>query len=195
MSWTQATFLTAFDEEAGDAATLSVSAEKTRWWNEGQSRLPRHREMISSDIDWTAGDVTIALPTDFVDLERFIYADGSPIQDWRVFGKNLVLYVPTGATADGSAIVHYWGEWPDLASGQASLLPGRLDYACLYYALHRFFRKLSSNRALYNRYSTLLGANAVTMADLQAQSDRSLQDYLDARSDDVPPNPSGFYAE
>jgi hypothetical protein len=75
------------------------------------------------------------------------------------------------------------------------LISHRLDYACLYYALHRFFRKLASNRVQYKRYSTLLGANAVSVADLQQESDRLLQDYFDARADDAPQHPAGFYAE
>ena len=57
------------------------------------------------------------------------------------------------------------------------------DYACINYMLSRFYKKLSSNRAFYKRYATLVGQNAVSMADLQAEADRYYQDFLDAREE------------
>jgi len=57
------------------------------------------------------------------------------------------------------------------------------DYACINYMLSRFYKKLSSNRAFYKRYATLVGQNAVSMADLQAEADRYYQDFLEAREE------------
>lgn len=74
----------------------------------------------------------------------------------------------------------------------SSELNVQMDYACLYYALHLFYKRLASNRAFYKRYSTLVGANSVTMGDLQNEADRYYQEFLDAR-EDFTPLPAALY--
>jgi len=69
------------------------------------------------------------------------------------------------------------------------------DYACMYYALHRFYKKLASNRAFYKRYATLVGQNAVSLSDLQQESDPVLPRLLDSREDLEPEAPAYFYGE
>jgi hypothetical protein len=64
-----------------------------------------------------------------------------------------------------------------------SLLTYQEDYAIIYFMLSRFYKKLSSNRAFYKRYATMVGQNAISMADLQAEADRYYQDFLDAREE------------
>jgi hypothetical protein len=201
MAWTEATFLLAFDEEAGDAASLATTTEKDRWFNQGMHRLGKWKG-YSTALTWAAGDKTESLPQNFIQVYRLVYDTGIADQPWYVFGtgwgtagKQLIIRDPAGASAAGTATLYYWGYWPDMSATVASELPPDLDAGCLYYALHRFFRKLASNRVQYSRYSTLLGANAVSVADLQNESDRLLQDYLDTRADDSPAQPAGFYEE
>ena len=46
---------------------------------------------------------------------------------------------------------------------------------------------------IYTRYSTLLGQNAVSMADLQQEYERYYQDFIDSREDVEPKPPAYFY--
>lgn len=194
MSLTSATIQTAFNEEAGAASSLTTPTEIERWWNEGQARLNRHFES-STSLVWAAGALEVALPADFVSISKLDYAPGQSWQDWRVFGRKLVLDDRNGATAASTGTtLYYWAERPDLTAGAPSIGTKQEDYACLYYALSRFYRKLASNRVVYTRYSTLLGANAVSVSDIQNEADRLLQDFIDARADLPPLQPAGYYS-
>lgn len=195
MAWSDDDFITAFDSEAGDISGLAVASQKIQWFNEGQSRLLR-RKPAWIDVTWAATDRSIPLPADFVTLDRFIPDDGSAEYPWRVWGNFLLLDDPNGAASLGTGRVFYWAEWtPMTGATVATDLPILHDYACLYYALSRFYRRLSSNRAYYKRYATLVGANAVTMTDLQQEADRYYQDFLDAREDVEPDPGTPFFAE
>lgn len=194
MVWTQAAFITSFDAQAGDVASLATTAQKTLWFNEGQARLGQYRERKdATGLSWTAGDTTHALPSDFAQIEKIVYDDGVTAEEWQVYGGALYIFDEDGAYATGTAALYYRAYFPDLSASQDSLLDATQDYACLYYALYRFYRLLSSNRAYYKRYATMVGANAVNQADLQAEADRYYQDYLEARGDVVPDVPVGFY--
>jgi hypothetical protein len=182
--------LTAFDEEAGDAAVLFGSTPKIRWWNEGQARLENYKE-DSTDLTWDAGDLTVDLPSDFISVDLLQYGVSVAPEEWEVFGKTLRHRMAEGAGSDGSATLYYYREWTPL--GATSELTARDDYACLYFALHRMFRVLASDRVHFRRYATMLGANAISVADLQAESDRLLNDYIDARSDDPVLPPAAFH--
>lgn len=194
MAWTDDEMVTAFDAEASVAATLATAAQKIQWWNEGQARLPFYKPSVD-DITWAAAAREVALEANFISLDKIVTGDGFTPQPWRVFGKNLVLDAPTGATEAGGARVYYWGEWtPMSTSTTATELTTAQDFACMYYALSRFFNRLASSRAYYKRYATLVGQNGVSMADLQSEADGYYQDYLDARADHRP-NPPAFAYE
>lgn len=192
MAWSDDDFIVAFDAEAGDIASLAVAASKIQWFNEGQERLNQwHPDFV--DVAWQGGDRSVDLPADFVELSAVVYDEGAMVQDWRVWGQTLVIDDSNGATGAGSARVFYWAEFaPMTVATLATQLSRAQDFACLYYALHRFFKRLSSNRAFYKRYATLVGQNAVTMSDLQQESDRYYQDFLDAR-EDLKPEPPAFH--
>lgn len=194
MTWSDDTYITAFDAEAGDIATLGTSAQKIIWFNEGQARLLR-RKPTYADVTWIAGDRSVTIvASGFVQLDKIVFTDDTTIEPWRVWGKTLILDDPDGATAAGGARVYYWGEFTEMTTATtATDLNLSQDYACLYYALHRFYKKLSSNRAYYKRYATMVGQNAVTMTDLQQEADRYYNDFLDARSDLEPDAPAFFY--
>lgn len=192
MAWSQATFLTYFDAEAGDIASLATTAQKSLWFNEGMHRLGLFKPSYTG-LTWTMGDVDLPLPADFSQLERLVYPSGGTPQEWQVWGSSLVIQETAGAREDGTFDLYYWAYFAEMDGSQASELAPEQDVACLYYSLYRFNRKLSSNRNYYKRYATMVGQNAVQVQDLQAEADRYYQDYLDARSDQVPKPPVGFY--
>jgi hypothetical protein len=184
---------TAFDEEAGDAASLASDVEVRRWFNEGAARLDRYTATIAT-LTWAAGDLSVDLPADLHSINKIDFNASVVEQSFRTFGDKLVIDSPYGATAAGTARLLYWARRPALVAIADSPMTDAEDYACIYYALHRFYRKLVSNRALFMRYSTMLGQNAASMSDLQGEADRLLQDFVDARSDlAVQDVPAAFY--
>lgn len=196
MAWSDDTFITAFDAEIGELASVSpalaTSAQKILWFNEGQSRLRIHKAS-TIDVIWAAGDREIPLPADFIKLDKFVPDEDADNYPWRVWGNFLILDDPEGAEEPGTGRVYYWGNWEEMtAATVATELTLAQDYACLYYALSRFYRRLSSNRMYYKRYSTLVKQNAVTPTDLQQEADRYYQDFLEAR-DDLEPEPAQTY--
>ncbi len=195
MSWTEVAFVEAFDSEAAAVASLANSTEKIQWFNEGQARLGFYKPIVS-DITWLAADRTVALPAGFVSLDKIVAGDGFRPQPWRVFGSNLVMDDPEGASEAGGARIYYWGDFTQmvLSSLEVTELTRAQDYACMYYALSRFYKQLSSNRAYYKRYATLVGQNAVTQTDLAQEADRYYQDFIDSR-DDFKPLPPAFAYE
>ena len=195
MAWSDDDYTTAFDTEAGDISTLATAAQKIQWFNEGQERLLR-RKRDFTDITWSAAARSVDLPADFVSLAAIVFDTTSSIEPWRVWGQQFITSDPDGASGDGSARVYYYSEFAAMTTATtATELSKAQDYACMYYALHRFYKKLASNRAFYKRYATLVGQNAVSLSDLQQESDRYYQDFLDSREDLEPEAPAYFYGE
>jgi hypothetical protein len=194
MTWSDDTYITAFDAEAGDISTLATSGQKIIWFNEGLSRLGK-RKPTHADITWIAGDRSVVIAASgFVQVEKIVWDEDTAIEPWRVWGNQLIIDDPNGAVGDGGARIYYWGEYTEMtAATTATELDISGDHACMYYALGRFYRKLSSNRAYYKRYATMVGANAVSMTDLQQEADRYYNDFLDARADLEPEPPAFFY--
>lgn len=195
MAWSDDDFVTAFDALAGDIASLATSAQKIIWFNEGMARL-RKRKPNEVEIEWAEGARTVDLPSDFVQINKVVYDADSSVESFRVWGQTLVVDDPDGANQDGSARVYYWSEWPAMETTTvATELSVSQDYACMYFALHRFYKRLASNRMFYKRYATLVGQNAVTPTDLQQEAESYLNDFLDAREDLEPDPPAFFYAD
>lgn len=192
MAYSDTDLQTNFDAEAGDVASIATAAQKRLWFNEGQARLLRFHAQ-NADLTWAAGDRSVSLPAGFVQLDKLVYDDSSRPEPFRVFGSELVIDHPDGACAAGGARLYFWAEWPQLTAVVNSSLSAIGDTACLYYALHRFYRLLASNRSYYKRYATLVGANAVTVGELQAEADRYYQDFIDSRADLEPLPAAAFY--
>ena len=197
MAWDDDAFVAAFNMEAGDTvATLATEPQKIQWFNEGQERLLRRAPRFT-DLTWVSGQRSVDLPADFVSLDKFIYNADSSRDRWRVWGRTFVHDDTDGAQGDGGARVYYWGEWSQMVDAMPGVteLSVAQDYACMYFALHRFYKRLSSNRAYYKRYATLVAQNAISMSDLQQEADRYYQDFLDAREDLELDPPAFFYSE
>lgn len=184
MGLSDATILEACRNEAGAAEEFYTDAEARFWFNQGAARLGRFVPQ-SDTLSWNEGDTEVALPSDFHEISKLDYDQYVTPQPFRVFGNQLIVDCATGASADGTARLYYWGEPTELLEDGTSVLSNAECYAVIPFVIHRLYRRLCGNRVFYQRYSTLLGANAVSVGDLQAESDRLLQDFIDAR-DDLP---------
>ena len=146
-------------------------------------------------VTWVAGDREVTLPAGFHQLHKLVWNDGTLPENWIIRGLKLVIDDEDGATHAGGARIYHTSEWPKLNTSVAtSVCTNVQDEACLAYAMSRFFKKLSSLRAYYKRYATLVGQNAITEGDLQAEADRWYNDFLDARDDIPPRQPAPFVA-
>lgn len=191
---TQAELVVAFNDEVGDASSIFTASEVARWFNVGQSRLEYFR-FVNVGLAWIAGDVSVNLPADFANVERFLLAPGVVDQGWMAEGDKLWKANYAGATAAGNMTMWYWAFWPAISAISSSFCPAICDAACVYYALHRAYRKLASNRSLFKRYSVLLGANAVSVAEIEAASQAYYEDFLLTKEDFPLRAPAGFYED
>jgi hypothetical protein len=192
VSWSQADYAAAFDAETGDASSLADQAIRILWYNEGQARLVR-KKAAYVDLVWASGAREVFTTATFLQLDKIVWNEDTVPEAFRVWGDSLVIDEPTGASGSGGARVYYWAEFTPMAiATTATETTPTEDFACLYYALSRFYRRLASNRSIYTRYSTLLGQNAVSMADLQQEYERYYQDFIDSR-EDVEPKPSAYF--
>jgi hypothetical protein len=145
-------------------------------------------------VSWAKGARTIFTAGTFLQLDKIVWNDGTTPESFRVWGDSLIIEDANGAVGSGGARLYYWAEFTPMAVDTAATeTTPTEDYACLYYALSRFYRRLASNRSIYTRYSTLLGQNAVSMSDLQQEYERYYQDFVDSREDVEPKPPAYFY--
>jgi hypothetical protein len=193
MSWSQADYGEAFDAETGEASVLVDRPIRILWYNEGQARLVRKKAAFV-DVSWVKGAREIFTVGTFLQLDKIVWNTNTVPEAFRVWGDSLIIEDPVGAAGSGGARLYYWAEFAPMVVGTtATETTPTEDYACLYYALSRFYRRLASNRSIYTRYSTLLGQNAVSMGDLQQEYERYYQDFIDSREDVEPKPPAYFY--
>ncbi len=199
MSLTDVEIVAAIDAEIGSTlAALASSALKIGWFNEGVNKLAHTRGRFkpkTQDLTWAAGDRSVTLATDFIQVDKLVTTAGYRVQKWRVFGETLVLDDSDGATEAGGGRLYYWAEWPlmTVSPTTTSGLTYNEDYLVKDFALSRFYKLLSSNRLYYKRYATMVGQNAVGAADLRSEADRYYQDFLDGMADTTPQPPAYYY--
>lgn len=174
--------LAAVDEQLGDVSALASPDEKIRWFNDAQARIGWYA-VTSVDVAWAQADKTITLPASVYAVEEILYLDTEYERRWQPTTGALQIYAADGALEAGAATVLVRTYWPDVTDAVASGLPRTGDAACVSYVLHRFFRKLVANRALFQRYATLIGSNGVRIEDLSQTSDDHYNDFLDLRGD------------
>lgn len=192
---TLAEFEADFASEVGVLSTLVVAGEVERWINEGRTRI-RFLDKKVGTITWNAGDVDVDLPSDLIQLSRIQGDDKVYLGRFERWGLKLYLADDVdGATDAGTAKVFYQAYYPVISSSAASTGPEEFDRGLLSYALFRFFKKLSSNRVDYKRYSTIVGQNAVHIDDLQAEADRHYSDFADASEVLPPDEPVSYYGD
>jgi hypothetical protein len=187
-------FRAAFTEEVGDLSSLTDNDEIDRWVNEGRTRIGSFDEKTDT-LSWSAAATSVDLPADCIRFVELVGDDAYTLGGFKVWGKALVPTDPDGASAAGSGTVFYLAYFPAISSGNPSELSLEANRGLLSYALYRFFRKLSSNRLVYKRYATLVGANAVQIEDLQDEASRHYDDFLAAKDEQPLPGPGFFFGD
>lgn len=96
--WTGDAYIISFDAEASDVAALATAAQKILWFNEAQARLIRKMPR-THDVTWAAAARSVALNTNFVQLDKIDWNDDVVPEPWRVWGETLVIDGQSGASA------------------------------------------------------------------------------------------------
>jgi hypothetical protein len=192
----QAEIHTALTEELGsNLTTLLPSASVCgRWFNEGQSRLQWYKHDVL-DVSWSEGDVKIDFADPVIEVAEVLYPEDAREKRWSHVQGGLLIEDYAGAREDGDAKVVVRTYWNEVTDSVPSELPTSGDAACLSYCLYRFFRRITADRSMYQRYSTLMGENGVSLDDLADTADDHYRDFLDHRND-LPSEPAAvFYPE
>lgn len=177
----------------GDATAQDAAIN--RWINAGRRRLNFY-EPSEGALTWNAGDTEVALPADYRSGSEIIPADGAYLDPYFLHGSTLRFRDPDGATTDGTATLFYRANPAVLDSDEdASGLPLEADDAAIAYSLYRFFIRIVRSRALYTRYSTSAGANAVDVAELEAIAQDHLSEFEAARDALPGPESATFFGD
>lgn len=173
---------------------LPGAADEVKWFNEGQSRLQWYKHDVL-DVTWLEGDLQVTFAVPVVEVVEVLYGVDNIERRWQATRTGLIIEDYRGAEADGDAKVIVRRYWTDVDGSTSSELGPDGDAACLSYCLYKFFRRLASDRSVYQRYATLMGENGVSIDDLSDQADDHYRDFLDARAD-LPSEPAAlFYPE
>jgi hypothetical protein len=198
VSQTAVALLDAVRDELGDVAALFTDDnEILRWINDGLGRADRQKQTILA-VTWLAGATTVPLSglgTGVYRIDIVRWNVGTTPEPWMFHGGSWYHPDPEGAVAAGGATLFIWTAWSELTGGGTTENSRALDTAAVYYAVHRAYRSLVGNRALYQRYSTLLGANGVSAGDLDGMAERYFADYKSAQDDVQPLAPSTYYGD
>lgn len=165
-----------FDEIPAELQEMVGAGELARWLNEGRVRLGHYLDK-STDLTWVDSDRTVDLPTDFYRMVELTPDVGTTLPKFRIHGGKLYFVHSDGAASDGTARLLYEARVPAISESQASLLTEEGEVAIVSFARYRFYSKLAASRSDYRRYSTILGANAVSMEDLDALAASYLADF------------------
>ncbi len=169
------------DEVGTELAALVSDADWNRYVNEGIFRMEYGVERAIA-ISWVADDTDIDLPDDFKTPDKIEVYDGMQLPPGRFFGGKYYFTDPTGAFSSGSGTLFYYADPSALsADGDLSELPRVADGGVVAFAVYRAYKRFSSSRAQYTRYSTVLQANSVQMEDLAAMSDQYYAEFLEAK--------------
>lgn len=183
------------DELGADIAALYADDDEyARYLNQGQRRLGFHEEEVTT-LTWNVDDASVALPADCVHLDKLVPAIGTTLPPHKVWNNVLYFLHPEGARSAGSATAYYYANYPTITDSQSSELPPEGDTAIVAFAAYRFFRRLASSRADYNRYSTVLAQNGIDLEELASIADDYLTEFESARESLPSEEPVSFYGD
>lgn len=166
-------------------STVISDADITRYINDGLARLEYHLEKVAT-LTWAANDASVALPVDFVSEDRLVPQEGYNLPYEMRYFAGAIYFQVGGATSGGSATLFYYGDQVPLASGSDTTdLPATGDAALVAYACYRAYKRFSSSRADYRRYSTIVQANGVDISELAAIGDQYYAEFLEGK-DNLP---------
>lgn len=187
------------DELGADVVTVlggaAFDADCNRYLNDGLRRLGYELEK-TAPLVWDADDVSVALPTDFINESRLSADTGVVLPRERRVWNKVMYFEAQGAGSAGSATLFYFADHPVLAlDGDATTLPGSGDVALTAFSCYRAYKRLSSSRALFQRYSTLVQANGVDVDELASIGDQYYAEFLEAKEGLPLRAPTTFYAD
>lgn len=183
------------DELGADIAALFTDDDEyARYLNQGQRRLQHYAEDFA-DLSWPSGARDVALPVDLALVDRIIPYVGVRVPEHKVFGSALRFLDPEGAVSDGTARLYYYAHPTEITVAAASTLPSNGNTAIVAFACYRFFRRLVSSRADYQRYSTLLGQNGVDIEELASVADDYFAEFESARDSIPNEEPATYYGD
>lgn len=181
---TLAEITSAVEAEVGSKlATLIPAGAVARWFNEGQARLQWYKDSVIGPLTWLADASTVDYGVPVVEVVEILYPEDAQETRWRPGQGSLLIQDYNGAEYAGSLKLLARVYWDEVDGATSSELPRDGDAACIAYVLHRFFRFLSADRAVYQRYAVLMGENGVGIDDLSDISDNHYRDFLDLRTD------------
>lgn len=183
-----------YDELGGVDSPLAQLVDTTdvvRWLNDGQRRLGWYVRKTAA-LTWASTDTSVDLPADFFDLAKVRPDVVTSIPAFDVWGTKLLFTNPDGAPTSGNATLLYLARPAAITDTQDSELTDEGDTGIVAFALYRLFKKLSNSRAEYKRYSTLVGANGVSMEDLQDKALAWYDEFVSS-GDSLPPDPPAFF--
>lgn len=193
-------YLTAAVYEAlgGDISEIFEDSFIERTLNAGQARYePDLLRERTSATTWLDDATSFALPSDFAFLDRLMPdADNinTPLPDFTTYAGSMLFNDPNCVRAWTGTLL-YRAHFPAITESQVCLLPATACDGLISFALHACFRRLAAGRAEYKRYSTIVGANAVSVSELEQIAQLHLQDFEDGRASALTlPPPSGFYS-
>lgn len=197
MSQTLSELTSAVEEALGDLAVIFPTAFIQRALNAGQARYePELLRQRTTTLTWADDATTATLPTDFVKVDRLL--PGADYMNTRI--PEHVIYAGTMLFRDSenveawSGTLLYRAHYPTITEDQDCLLTDTACDGLVSFALHRCYRRLAAGRSEYKRYSTIVGSNAVSVAELEQMAQLHLQDYEDGRASGIElPPPAGFY--
>ena len=187
-------FLADFEAEVGaELFALTSAGEVTRWLNQGQRRLGWKQD-AEATVTWTAAATEVALPTDCYRPFRLIPNSDTVLPAHKIRQTSIRFLIDEDGVSDaGTAKLLYEADYPAITDTADSELSTHGDDAVLAFALYRFFRKLATNRANYQRYSVTQGVNAISVDDLVNVMNQHLDEFLSVQQDDPPAEATTFF--
>ncbi len=197
MSQSLSTLTAAVEESLGDIAEVFETSFIQRNLNSGQARYePELLRERTTTLTWADDATTATLPTDFAKLDRLMPSSdyrNVPIPDYTIYAGTMLFRDPECVLA-WSGTMLYRAHYPSITDSQDCLLSDTACDGLVSFALHRCYRRLAAGRAEYKRYSTIVGSNAVSVAELEQMAQLHLQDYEDGRASGIElPPPLPFY--
>ena len=183
-----------FEDEVGTELMGMTSPEEvTRWLNKGQRRLGWKVDAEAS-VTWAAAATEVDLPADCYRPFRLVPNSDTVIPAHKIRQTSIRFLVDEDGVSDaGTAKLIYEADYPAITDAAASELSVHGDDAIVAFALYRFFRKLATNRANYQRYSVTQGVNAVSVDDLVNVMNQHLDEFLSVQQDDPPAEATTFF--
>lgn len=195
MAMTQQDFRDAVMEDLGeDVGQLLDPLKLDRWVNRGKDRLGAQLAQTAT-LNWNTGDTVVDLPSNFKKFSKLVPGENTYLQAYSLHGFKLHFDSHLGAVADGTAILFYYSNYPDVTDLSGFDGPEVEGQAIVCYVLYRFYSWLASSRLNFRRYAVITGNNGVDVRDLAEKANEYRLEFEESRfSVDLDP-PESYYGD